>query len=81
MLPLATVMQTPPATLVDAPQPVWKPSEVPPETVVPVMLYTAVKNRPVVGGVVMRPRPAVSTRWRVSILSVGAQTEPAFNIP
>ena len=33
------------------------------------------------GGLVICPRPAVNTKWRVSILSVGAQTEPAFNIP
>src|SRR5438445_10919032 len=81
MLPFAIVMQTPPETLVELPQPVWKPSGIPPGAVALVMLYIAVKSRPVVGEVVFLPRRAVSTRWRVSILSVGAQTEPAFNSP
>ena len=69
------VTQTPPATL-EVVQPVWNPTEIPEAVVVPTTLKIAVNRSPEVGGVVTAPSCPTTTRWYVSILSVGAQTEP-----
>jgi hypothetical protein len=38
VLPFEMVTQIPPVTLVEVPQPVWKPTGMPPAAVVPVIL-------------------------------------------
>ena len=75
LVPFEIVTQTPPATLVLV-QPVWNPTEIPEAVVVPTTLKIAVNRSPEVGEAVVCPSAPTITRWYVSILSVGAQTEP-----
>jgi hypothetical protein len=49
-------------------QPVANPTEIPEDTLVPVMLYIAVNRRPVVGGVVSTLN-ASREKWTVSEVS------------
>lgn len=77
-LPLAMVMQVL-LTLVGGVHPVWNPIGVPP--VAAVMLYIAVKSKPVVGLVVSCPAVPTATRCNVSIVSVDWQVFPVTKTP
>jgi hypothetical protein len=78
-VPSAKVTQTLGPTLVFE-HPVWKVRLVP--VVVPVTLYTAVNNRPVVGfGVMPDPRADAAASSIVSIVSELEQVEPLTKIP
>jgi hypothetical protein len=61
-------------------QPVANPTEIPEDTLVPVMLYIAVNRRPVVGGVVSTLN-ASREKWIVSDVSPDEQAWPVTFLP
>jgi hypothetical protein len=82
VLPLASPTQILPLTLLFG-HPVWNPTLTGlPTEVVPVMLYIAVKRRPVVGEAVLpAPSPALSPSSSVSIVSAIEHAGPEIKTP